>query len=222
VHVARTQRTPLQIAKLVEHEQRVITIAPEMPVVGAAFLFAVGRAFARIHVEHDDPRLTPLVHRVDPLARQISEGGEVRRTGQPFGLEAPHLAGRGCPTHRCAAADYPTHRRIAAQPLGVVHVLVTGQPTEYRLPQQPDQQMPSVPAGARLGQSLAAACGQSEDIIQLAIRQQSAIGGDGRTTEPKHQAAVEIEPQRALIRFTRRVRHRRPRSILHNMLCLIR
>jgi hypothetical protein len=106
-----------------------------MAVVGAALLLAVGRALARIHVEHDDPRLTPLMHRVDPLARQIGEGGEVRRTGQPFGFEAAHLAGRGCPTHRCPAADYPTHRRIAAQPHGVVHVLVAGQPPEYRLPQ---------------------------------------------------------------------------------------
>jgi hypothetical protein len=159
VHVARTQRTPFQIAELVEHEQRVIAGAPEMAVVGAAFLFAVGRAFARIHVEHDDPRPTPLVHRLDPLARQIGEGGEVLRPHQPLGLEAPHLADRGAPTHRCVAADHPAHRRIAAQPIGVVHILVTSQPAEYRLPQQPDQQVASVPAGARLCQSLAAACG---------------------------------------------------------------
>jgi hypothetical protein len=63
----------------------------------------------------------------------------------------------------------------------------------------------SVPAGARLGQSLAAACGQSEHVIEFPIRQQSAIGGDRRTVEPKPQATVEIEPQRAPIRFTRRV-----------------
>ena len=115
------------------------------------------------------------MYRVDPLARQISEGGEVHRTGQPFGLEAPHLAGRGRPTHRCSAADYPTHRRIATQPLGVVHVLVTGQPPEYRLPQQSDQQVPPVPAGARLRQSLATACGQSERVVRdrRAIRRRS-------------------------------------------------
>jgi len=34
---------PFDIAELVEHEQRVITSAAEMPVVGAAFLLAVGR-----------------------------------------------------------------------------------------------------------------------------------------------------------------------------------
>jgi hypothetical protein len=139
---------PLQIAELVEVKHRVIAGAAEMAVVGAAFLVAVGRAFARIHVQHDDPRLTPLVHRLDPLARQIGAGSEVLRPRQPLGLETSHLAGRGTPTHRRVAADHPAHRWIAAQPLGVVRVLVAGQPAEYRLPQQPDQRVASIPAGA--------------------------------------------------------------------------
>jgi hypothetical protein len=64
-----------------------------------------------IHIEHDDPRLTPLVHRVDPLAQQIGKSGEVFRPRQPFGLEAAHLAGRGSLTHGRFAADNPAHRR---------------------------------------------------------------------------------------------------------------
>ena len=32
------------------------------------------------------------------------------------------------------AANHPAHCRVAAQPVGVVHVLISGQPTEYRLP----------------------------------------------------------------------------------------
>ena len=36
------------------------------------------------------------------------------------------------------------------------------QSAEYRLPQQPDQEVPSVLAGACLSQSLATACRQSE------------------------------------------------------------
>ena len=193
-----------------------------MAVVGAAFLFAVGRALARIHVEHDDPRLTPLVHRVDPLARQIGESGEVLRPRQPLGLEAAHLAGRGSPTHWRFAADHPAHRRVAAQPISVVHILVAGQPAEYRLPQQPDQQVASVPAGACLRQSLAAACGQSEHVVQLAIGQQSAIGGDRRTVEPEHHAAVEIEPQRARCPLHPPGPPWPPRSISHKILYLIR
>jgi hypothetical protein len=210
VHVARPQDAALDIAELVEHEQRVIAGAAEMAVVGAAFLLAVGRALARIHVEHNHPRRSPLVHLVDPPAGQIGEHGEVLLPAQPLRLEAAHLAGRsGKPGNR-PVAHHPAHRRIATQPLGVVHVLVTGQPPEHRLPQQPDQQMPSVLAGACLGQSLASACGQSKNVVQFAIGQQSAIGGDHRTVELEPQAAVEIEPQRLGVRFTRRVRHRRP------------
>src|SRR6476469_2613928 len=97
---------------------------------------------------------------------------------------------------------HPAHRRIAAQPIGVVHILVTSQPAEYRLPQQPDQQVASVPAGTYLSQSLAAACGQCEYVVQLAIRQQSAIGGDCRAVELEHHSPVEIEPQRSAVRFT--------------------
>ena len=158
-------------------------------------------------------RRSPLMHRVDPLTRQIGERGEVLRSSQPLGLEAAHLAGRGSPTHWRSAADHPTHRRVAAQPLGVVHVLVAGQPPEYRLPQQPDQEVLSVLAGAYIRQSLATGCGQSEHVVQFAIRQQSGIGGDHRTAELEHQAAVEIEPQRLAVRFTRRVPHAAPSNL---------
>lgn len=50
--------------------------ATEVAVIGAALLLAIGRALARIHVEHDDPRRMPLVRRVNPLARQIGECSE--------------------------------------------------------------------------------------------------------------------------------------------------
>jgi len=169
--VTGAQGTPLQIAQLVEHKQRMVAGTAEMAVVGASFLGTVSRALARIHIEHDDTRPTPLVHRVDPLPRQIGDGGEVLRSSQPLGLEAAHLAGRSSLTRWCPAANHPTHRRIAAQPPGVVHVLVAGQPPEYRLPQQPNQEVPSVFAGACLRQSLAAACGQSEHVVQFAIGQ---------------------------------------------------
>jgi hypothetical protein len=39
-----------------------------MAVVDGASLVAIGRALARIHVEHGDARVTPFVHRVDPSA----------------------------------------------------------------------------------------------------------------------------------------------------------
>jgi hypothetical protein len=73
------QDAALDITKLVEHEQRVIAGAAEMAVVGAAFLLALGRALARIHVEHNPLRWSPFVHLVDPLARQIGQRGKVLR-----------------------------------------------------------------------------------------------------------------------------------------------
>jgi hypothetical protein len=51
--VALAQRRTLQIAELVEHEQRMVAGAGEVTVVGGAFLIAMGRADTRIHVEHD-------------------------------------------------------------------------------------------------------------------------------------------------------------------------
>jgi hypothetical protein len=93
--VSGSQRAPLDIVKLVEHEQRVTAHAAEVAVIGAAFLFAVGRAFTQIHVENDDSRRSPLVHLVDPLAGQIGESGKVLGLAQPLRLEPAHLAGRG-------------------------------------------------------------------------------------------------------------------------------
>jgi hypothetical protein len=45
-------------AELVEYEQRMITGAFVLAIPDAVLLFAVGRAHARIHVEHDASRRT--------------------------------------------------------------------------------------------------------------------------------------------------------------------
>jgi hypothetical protein len=108
------------------------------------------------------------------------------------------------------SADDPAYRRVAAQPLGVVHVLVAGQPPEHRLPQQAGEPVPTILARARVRQCFRTSVGQVERGIQLAISQQSGIGGDRRTAKLQQQTAVEIEPQRAVVRFTRRVPHRTP------------
>ena len=62
VHVAGAKRAALQIAELVEHEQRMIAGAAEMAVVGRAFLLAMGRANGAVHVEHDDLQPVPCMH----------------------------------------------------------------------------------------------------------------------------------------------------------------
>jgi hypothetical protein len=195
---------------VVEDKQRVITGAAKVAVIGAAFLLAVSRAFARIHIEHDYSGRLPLVHFVDPLAGQAGESGEVLGPAEPLRLEATHLAGRGRRPGDRAVADHPAHRRITTQPLGVVHVLVAGQPPEHRLPQQAGQPMAAVLAGARIGEQVTGRVGQAESVIQLAIGQQPGVRRDRRAAKLQPQATVEIEPQRTPVRFTRRFRHRRP------------
>src|SRR6516165_3276781 len=128
--VTGSQSAPLDIAELVEHEQRVIAGAAEMAVIGAAFLIAVGRALARIHVEHDGLRRSSLVHLVDPLAGKIGESSKVLGSAQPLRLEPAHLAGRSRRPGDRPVAHYPAHRRVATQSLGVVQVLIAGQPAD--------------------------------------------------------------------------------------------
>ncbi len=176
-----------------------------MTVVGAALLLAIGRALARIHIEHYHSWRSPSVHAVDPLPGQISKRREVLRTSEPFRLETPHLA-RGCRSimNRSIAND-PPHRRVTTQALGVVHVLVARELPEHRLPQQADQCVPTVLARARIREHLARPHGQPQRVVQLAIRQQSGIGRDHSAAKSQHQTAVEIESQRPASRFTRRV-----------------
>jgi hypothetical protein len=93
------------------------------------------------------------------------------------------------------------------QAQGVVDVLVSGKPPEHRLPQQPDQRVAAIPAGACIGQRVPGHRAETESIVELAVGQQSGIGADPGAMELELKPAVEIEPQRALDRFTRRLHH---------------
>jgi hypothetical protein len=48
-----------------------------------------------------------------------------------------------------------------AQALGVVHILVAGKATKYRLPRQANQSMAAVSAGSRISECLARHLGQA-------------------------------------------------------------
>ena len=51
--------------------------------------------------------------------------------------------------------------------------------------------------------------GQAEDVVQLAVREQTPIRGDPGTVKLELDAAVEGDPKRP-VRFTRCVRHDQP------------
>jgi hypothetical protein len=75
--------------------------------------------------------------------------------------------------------------RIVAQALGVVHILVSGKATKYRLPEQPGQCVPTILATTCVGQNITRYLGQTEYVVEFAISQQPSIGG--------HQGATKLE-----------------------------
>jgi hypothetical protein len=75
------------------------------------------------------------------------------------------------------AADNPAHRRIMAQTLSVIDVLVAGEATKDRLPEQPGQCVPAILAGAGVTQDFARHRRQPERVVELAVRKQPSIGG---------------------------------------------
>ena len=111
VDVAGAERTPFQIAELVEHEQGMIAGTPKMAVVGRALLVAMGRTGAAVHIKHDHLRRMPLMHSVYPLPGKIGKRGEIFLGGQNR-LEAPHLTARGRLFRDSMAADDPSHDRV--------------------------------------------------------------------------------------------------------------
>src|SRR3984893_16809755 len=90
-----------------------------------------------------------------------------------------------------------------AQASGIIHVLVSGEATENRLTQQTDKRMAAVLARASIGEGIACNHRQAEHVIEFAIGQQSGIRGHHRAAKLEHQAAVEIEPENPIVRFTR-------------------
>src|SRR5262249_9090515 len=83
---------------------------------------------------------------------------------------------------RVVAADDPAHRRIMAQTFGVVHILVPGEATKYRLSEQPGQCVPTILASARIGQHITRHHGQADCVVEFAICHNPA---SDVTTEPR-------------------------------------
>jgi hypothetical protein len=94
-----------------------------------------------------------------------------------------------------------------AQAPGVVNIFIPSEPAEHRLSQHSDECMPTILAGAGVGEHLARHRAEAERIVAFAVGQQSSIGCDDGPSKLERHSAVEIEPENALSRFTRRVRH---------------
>ncbi len=82
-----------------------------------------------------------------------------------------------------------------SEPLGVIHVLVTGEPPEHGLLKHADQSMPAILASAGPGKRLARHHAETKRVVEFAVGEQSGVGGHDRTEKLKHQSPVEIEPE---------------------------
>src|SRR5262249_56042449 len=78
------------------------------------------------------------------LAGQVGKSRKVLVCSKPLRLKAANLARRSRTAHDGFAADDPAHCRIMTQALGVIHILVSGKATKYRLSEQPGQYMPTI------------------------------------------------------------------------------
>lgn len=94
-----------------------------------------------------------------------------------------------------------------AQPFGVIHVLISCQSTEHGLPQHADKRVPSILPSARVGEHVASHRGETQRVVEFPISEQPGVRGYDRSAKLEHQAAVEIDTERPIVRFTRRVRH---------------
>ena len=90
-----------------------------------------------------------------------------------------------------------------AESVGVVHVLIPCEPTEYGLTNLGDQSVSAVAARPGIGESLTGQFGQAEGIIQVAEGEQPGVRGDSGAAEFRLQAAVKSEAKIGFCRFTR-------------------
>lgn len=93
------------------------------------------------------------------------------------------------------------------QAFGIVHVFITRETPEHGLAQQTGQQVAGVLARAAFRQDIARQISEAERIVQFTVDQDAGIGGDATSMEVEPQAAVKIDPQGTVIRFTRWVFH---------------
>ncbi len=134
------------------------------------------------------------MHMVDPLPGKIGRRGEVFLGSQNLRLEAPHLTGRGSLFRHSMAADDPPHDRVEAEPVGIVHVVVTAKASENGLAELPDKTVATVPPSSGVREYVPSNLGQSDCIIQFPVRQQPSVGSDLGTVELQLQPTVKIQP----------------------------
>jgi hypothetical protein len=105
------------------------------------------------------------------------------------------------------ATDDPPHGRVEAEPVGIVHIVVSAKASKYGLPELPDKTVTTVLPTTGVRECVPGNLGQSDCTIQFPVRQQPSVGSDLGTVELKLESTVEIQPQNLIFRFTHRASH---------------
>ena len=133
------QGAAFQHAELVALEGRVIAGAVEMPVPGHPLLISMGGADRAAQVQHGVLQAVAVMEPVDPLTVETGQRRTVLGQGLRLGLEPPQLRGRG---RLC----------IDGTAVGVIPILISGQPPEHRLLEQSAKPMDRIPAPSGVAQ----------------------------------------------------------------------
>ena len=119
------------------------------------------------------------------------------------------------------AADDPSHDRVEAEPVGIVHVVVPAKAPENGLAELRDKTVATVLPTTGVGEYVPGNLAQSDRIIQFPVRQQPGVGSDLGTVELKLEPAVKVQPQNPLFRSTHRGSHINTHKYAYNVMILI-
>ena len=102
---------------------------------------------------------------------------DVSLLSQQSCFKASHLARRSRLSFLGATANDVPHRRINAKALGVIQILITGEPAIHRLPEKCDHIVLHVGSGARVVKKPLGHRRQAERVVEFAVGKQSRVGG---------------------------------------------
>ena len=102
----------------------------------------------------------------------------------------------------CPATHDVAHRWVDGQPLGVVDIFVACQSAADLLAQQCREGVLFVLAGAAVTEQTIRQFSESDFFVKLSAGQQPGVGCDLATKKLELQAAVELDPQIAVLAFT--------------------
>ncbi len=123
-------------------------------------------------------------------------------------LSAMGPAGRRSLGINATPSDHLPHHRIKRRTVRVVHIIISGQSPEDRLPQKPDHGMQTVVDASRISERTAGNIVQSRGLVQLPERQRATVGTDLRAMAFQLHPTVETEPD--ITRFACTLRVIRP------------